>query len=258
MAKYINLIEYLPPFIADYREMQEIMSAENPEFVLTAKEYDRLLDNQFIISCDEVGISRFEKILGIVPTANDTLQSRISRVLIRWNDTVPYTWKAFLQKLQTLCGDDFEVIPDWNNYTLKIITHLDLYGQVDELENILEYMPPSNILINANNTLNYMGSGCLFLGSGAAYAGFFQLTDSYKVTWNQRGVIYPVAGGSGTCEITMTDSFKQMNLSSEAKHGSVVHPGITEQIEVSDTSKDAISVGSAANTANIVAYTEVI
>lgn len=240
MAKYINLIEYLPPFIADYREMQEIMSAENPEFVLTAKEYDRLLDNQFIISCDEVGISRFEKILGIVPTANDTLQSRISRVLIRWNDTAPYTWKAFLQKLQTLCGDDFEVIPDWNNYTLKIITHLDLYGQVDELENILGYMPPANIEIIANNVLEYLMSGTAFVATGLAFANLFNLTDSYQVNWTFNADAGAAASGSGTCEIMLTDSFQGEIFGSEAEAGAFVAHQMTEQIEVSDTFKGTI------------------
>lgn len=240
MAKYINLIEYLPPFIADYREMQEIMSAENPEFVLTAKEYDRLLDNQFIISCDEVGISRFEKILGIVPTANDTLQSRISRVLIRWNDTAPYTWKAFLQKLQTLCGDDFEVIPDWNNYTLKIITHLDVYGQVDELENILGYMPPSNIEIIANNVLEYLMSGTAFVATGLAFANLFNLTDSYQVNWTFNADAGAAASGSGTCEIMLTDSFQGEIFGSEAEAGAFVAHQMTEQIEVSDTFKGTI------------------
>lgn len=240
MAKYINLIEYLPPFIADYREMQEIMSAENPEFVLTAKEYDRLLDNQFIISCDEVGISRFEKILGIVPTANDTLQSRISRVLIRWNDTAPYTWKAFLQKLQTLCGDDFEVIPDWNNYTLKIITHLDVYGQVDELENILGYMPPANIEIIANNVLEYLMSGTAFVATGLAFANLFNLTDSYQVNWTFNADAGAAASGSGTCEIMLTDSFQGEIFGSEAEAGAFVAHQMTEQIEVSDTFKGTI------------------
>lgn len=45
----------------------------------------------------------------------------------------------FLQKLKSLCGDGMELNPDWNNYLLELKTHLDLYGQVEELENILDY-----------------------------------------------------------------------------------------------------------------------
>lgn len=60
-----------------------------------------------------------------------------------------YTWKVFLQKLKSLCGDDFEFIPDWNNYLLELKTHLDLYGQVEELENILDY--PLSALVSVNS-----------------------------------------------------------------------------------------------------------
>ena len=112
MIRDVNLLGHLPPFIQEYMEIREIMKTENPEFQLVEDESEIIKNNQFIQSCNLTGISKFEKLIGIVPSADDTLESRINRVLVRWNDTVPYTWKTLLNKLDTLCGgsDNYEII----------------------------------------------------------------------------------------------------------------------------------------------------
>lgn len=110
MTKTVDLVSYLPPFMADFKEISVTLEAENPEFVLVWKAADRVLQNEFIESADEYGISRFEKILNILPSTEDTLESRRARVQARWFNTIPYTMKAFLAKLEALCGDsDFTV-----------------------------------------------------------------------------------------------------------------------------------------------------
>ncbi len=258
MVKDVNLIKYLPPFLQEYREMQHIMSAENPEFVLAQEVRERILDNTFIKSCDETGIARFEKILGITVSSEDTLQSRISRVLIRWNDSIPYVWKVFLQKLQTLCGDDFEVNTDWDNYELEVITHLDLFGQVEELENMLEYIMPANIKVDAENILNYEPEGALYMAAGMAFADVFQLTDSFQVNWTLNANAGGAAIASGSCNIMLTDSFSGVTFASEAEAGASTAPSVAEQIEVSDFLQGTIQVGSAANTGSAIAFTEII
>ena len=221
MVRDIDLLHYLPPFVQEYREMQKVMKAEEPEFQLVADESEVLKNNQFIETCNEVGIARFEKILHITPSSEDTLDSRKSRVKIRWNDAVPYTWNVFLMKMQTLCGDDFTVVEDWNNYQLHLTTHLDLYGQIDELENILEYMPPANIEVIANNELNYKVDGSLYSALGMAFADIFELTDSFRVNWTIEGNAGGAVVSSGTCEIELTDSFSDAEISvgSAAKTG---------------------------------------
>lgn len=136
MIRDVKLLGHLPPFIQEYLEIREIMKTENPEFQLVEDESEIIKNNQFIQSCNLTGISKFEKLIGIVPSADDTLESRINRVLVRWNDTVPYTWKTLLNKLDTLCGgsDNYEIIRKLDEHKLEITTHLDLYGQVEELD----------------------------------------------------------------------------------------------------------------------------
>ena len=76
MIRDVDLVSYLPSFIADYKEINLTLSAENPEFILAWKSADRALKNEFIATADEYGISRFEKILGIYPLKEDSLESR--------------------------------------------------------------------------------------------------------------------------------------------------------------------------------------
>ncbi len=239
MHRDIDLIRYLPLFVQEYREIRHITDAENPEFQLLASESETIKNNQFIITCDEVGIARFERILKIKPTPEDTLESRISRVLVRWNDVVPYTWKVFLQKMHTLCGDDFEIIKNWTEYQMKIITHLDVYGQVEEFEYILGYMMPSNLVIVAENILNYLIEGTAHVAAGQVFTSMFQLTDSFNVNWNLNGAACPVAAGSGTCEIMLTDSFNGMFAVDSEAGGFAAH-SIANQIEVSDSFQGTI------------------
>lgn len=166
MIREPNIIEHLPLFMQEYREIKEIMTAENPEFKLVIDESEVIKNNQFIVSCDSDGIKRFEKILGISATEQEPLQSRIARVLMRWNDTVPYTFEAFIEKLKTICGEDYTVTEKFKEYKIEIETHLDQYGEVDELEYLLQYIMPSNIEVVSKNNWYFNMVGKLGIAAG--------------------------------------------------------------------------------------------
>ena len=104
MIRNVNLLNHLPEYIKEYREIQEIMNTENPEFQLAINETEKILNNQFITTCDEEGISKYESMMKIYPLASDTLESRKSRVLTRWYSALPYSWFFLIRKLNSLCG----------------------------------------------------------------------------------------------------------------------------------------------------------
>ncbi len=154
MNKDVNLIGHLPSYLHEYDEISQVMGAENPEFQVGWNKTTEVEDNSFILYTNEDGISRFEKMMGILPSTEDTLDARKSRVLSRWNDGIPYTYKGLIQKLTTLCGEgNFQVTPDFNDYELTIETSLSLSGQVEELDRLLGYMIPANIVVISNNEL---------------------------------------------------------------------------------------------------------
>ena len=99
-----------------------------------------------------------------MPSPEDTLESRRERVRSRWFKSIPYTLKTLINKLITLCGDrDFTIMADFSeSYTMVLNVSLSLFGQVDELNDILSYMIPQNIVVEVNNTLNYEHSVCIY------------------------------------------------------------------------------------------------
>ena len=149
MSREIVLIDYLPPFLQGYREIQAIMTAENPEFQAVSDEGQVVLDNTFIMYCSEKGIARFEKMLGIYPLPTDTLDSRRSRVLTRWNEQLPYTMRTLKQQLEALCGKDGYSIELYNDaYTIEVKVNLIAKSNFDDVDALLQRVIPANMIID--------------------------------------------------------------------------------------------------------------
>lgn len=208
MIREVDLISYLPPFMAEYKEANIALAAENPEFVLAWKAADRVLKNEFIATADEYGIGRFEKILHILPSRNDTLESRRSRVQSRWFTALPYTWRMLIQKLIALCGEnDFTITKQFDFYRIDLDVHLELFGQVEELERIIEFMLPCNMVMDIQNKFDMKVGGSVWTGGGVCLIETFLVTNDFKEWFVADGT---VRGGSGT---VVTEFFEVRNES---------------------------------------------
>lgn len=156
MIREVDLVSYLPPFVAEYKETNLALTAENPEFVLVWEAADKVLKNEFIITADEYGISRFEKILNILPVENETLESRRTRVMAKWFMHLPYTQRMLVKNLAIICADnDFRIYYQSGMYEIKIQVLIEpetesLLGQVQQM---LENFLPANI--------GYQVTGCI-------------------------------------------------------------------------------------------------
>ncbi len=167
MVREVELVSYLPEFLAEYKEISAALETENPEFILVWNATDRTLRNEFIETADEYGISRFEKILNILPSKEDTLESRRARVYSRWFNSIPCTLKAFIAKLISICGkSNFSIVKDYLNYNIKIAVGLEMFGQIEELERIIETMIPCNMTVNSVNKIQCVSEGKSLIGSG--------------------------------------------------------------------------------------------
>ena len=221
MTKTVDLVSYLPPFMADFKEISVTLEAENPEFVLVWNAADRVLQNEFIESADEYGISRFEKILNILPSTEDTLESRRARVQARWFNSIPYTMKSFLTKLIALCGDsDFTVTKEYQNYKVEILTNLELFGQVEELERIIDSMIPCNMIAISLNEIPCGADGFAFIAGGVCSVEYFFITNDEQI---QRTISGKGAFGGGTVHTAhyfiTNDSKENVAVGGSALHG---------------------------------------
>ena len=83
MVRKINILEYLPEFMQKYLQLQLICYAENIIFQEALNEIEIINDNQFILTANSNGLKRFEKMLGIVASNNESLESRRTKILLK-------------------------------------------------------------------------------------------------------------------------------------------------------------------------------
>jgi hypothetical protein len=142
-----RLIDYLPPFIADYREIKAIMEAEQITAEKVWTDAENTLADQFVQTATENGVKRYEKILSIVPKGTYTLDERRFQILARMNEQLPYTLNQLNEMLTALCGEDgYYLTLDTNAYELRV--KLALYNEhnVQAVEELLYKVVPANII----------------------------------------------------------------------------------------------------------------
>ena len=151
MIREVDLVSYLPPFLAGYRELREALAAENPEFALAWDAADRALRNEFIDTADEYGIARFEGMLGILSSRGDALEDRRARVRSRGFTAVPYTYRMLVEMVARILGDahDFYIWSDFKTDYGMILTVCTMDDSQDmELKRTLDRVIPANIPVS--------------------------------------------------------------------------------------------------------------
>ena len=259
MIRDVDLVSYLPPFMQTYKEPVAALEAENPEFQIIWKATDRVLYNRFISTADEYGISRFEKMLGIHPISEDTLESRRSRVQSKWFNKIPYTMRVLLQKLTVLCGNtDFSLTHDFKvGYTLTLETDLELYGQVEELEYIINSMIPENIVVVSKNSIPCNVKGAVLFGGGVCFVNHFTITNDFREVFDIDG---KAAFGGGIVQTEMlnitNDSRETVAVQGVANFGGSVTD--TAMVTISQDFSEVFRADGDANVASGVVHVDFI
>ena len=205
MIREVDLVSYLPPFLAEYQETNLTLTAENPEFALVWKAADRVLTNEFIVTADEYGISRFEKLLGIFPSKGEELESRRQKVQLKWAATLPYTLKHLQEVLASVLGaGGFEIdIPQLQEYKL----YVSLINKTDELYHMVSSLllnwAPANLGIDTESRSRSKQESRIWVG--AAVSEFIEVQfepDRTEVNFRQETA---VKAGIGVFEYYQSD-----------------------------------------------------
>ena len=142
-----QLINYLPYVIRDYDVYKALMAAEQPEFEFAWDSVNGALNEQFLSTAGEIGISRWEKMLHILPKLTDTLDDRRFRILTKINASLPYTMRNLDVSLKTLCGEDNYTVT-LEDYTLTVVIARAAKENFTDVQNMLNNIVPANIQIN--------------------------------------------------------------------------------------------------------------
>ena len=201
----VNLKSYLPVFLQEFAEYEATLDAEDPEFALMWEAANQVLDNAFIATADEYGIGRYESLLGLTYSSSDTLESRRNKVLVRWGSCLPYTIAMLLSQLENICGEgNVSLSVDPDTYTVYIVTDLEIYGLVEEIEDLLLEMIPANMVISCSNEISAEVEGTAGAVGGVVYADVVCAVNDYDMTTDD-----VTGGGSGaavSCTITLVTS----------------------------------------------------
>jgi len=107
MERKARLQEYLPDFMAKFREMNALLETENPEFDLIRKHSDGMIEDFFIETASEPAIARYERIMGVRPAAGDSLKTRRLRLLLAAGRVERFTIARLIETAARL-GEELE------------------------------------------------------------------------------------------------------------------------------------------------------
>lgn len=193
MVRKVDLIMYLPSVMKRYLEIQKIMQTENPEFDLLWDADGLIRLNLYIITAQEEGLKRYERILGITPAPDDGFETRRSRIIARWNDFTPYTLKYLIGLLSILANGHFEIKTNFPSYEINITVTLTASGAVDDLAYILKNIIPCNLTVISKNEINVGITGEMRFASGVKETITYFITNDINKRYT---VQVPIRGGS--------------------------------------------------------------
>ena len=114
-----KLIDYYPPVIASIAEIQRLMAAYQISVDAMWDAISFLEENQYIETATDEGVRMWEKELGIIPAATDTLNQRKARLRLKWVPSNNFTTKWLHGWLEDVCGTEVQW-PELEGYTLHV------------------------------------------------------------------------------------------------------------------------------------------
>lgn len=164
MSREIKLSKYLPKYVAEYSEIKEIGNCSEVELKNIVEETEKVKNNMFIVSCDEVGVLKYEKMIGIEVDKNNSVGLRKNKVMVKWQDTIPYTYKILEQKVNTLLGSgNCKIVYENESYTIIIHTKTK-YETLVELVKMCNELLPANLVLTVRNVAQWNSDSRISVG----------------------------------------------------------------------------------------------
>lgn len=202
MRLNLDMIKYWIPELRKIPEFRELAKVWDIEFKRLYGCTQKTLDDTFIDTSSEDGINRLEKIAGIYPDEGDSLEHRRTRLYSYWNDRKPYTEEELYNRLRTLCGSsNFEINSDYRKFFLQIITHVGGTGVMEEIEYMLDYFIPSNLIVELKNILTGGSTAGIFFGVGTVTSMAYTITNDIESIYpfiNDLYIAHPMVWASET------------------------------------------------------------
>ena len=174
------LKKYLPSLNRENKEMEGLMNAEQSIYDEAETDIKFAFSRQFVVTADEKGVEQYEKILGIMPTATDSLEFRKRHVITRLSTTPPYTLNYLKQQLTMIFGaDNFNAWVDYGKRELYVDSFINNISLFFEFETFIAKVKPANMIyIYRSLVLPKVGVSSRYL------AGWGKWNYKLDGTWN--------------------------------------------------------------------------
>lgn len=155
MARDIDILSYLPTVLHEIKEIIAVAEVEKPVLEAVWQSIEDTLNNQFVVTTNETGASRYERMLKLVAGESETIETRRFRILTRYQEQAPYSYKVLNQLLDSLLGEgkytlERNVAEKW----LKVKLELTVKRQFEAVELMLERVTPQNMLLTVELRYN--------------------------------------------------------------------------------------------------------
>ena len=155
MARTADVLSYLPPVLREVYEMQAVAQGENAALNGLWQGAEDLMNDQFIDSATENGVSRWEKMLLLSHRDTDTLPERKFRVKSVLSGRLPFTVWVLREQLDVLCGPgNYQLTVDHANYKVTVLLALAAQQNFKTVQEMLQKMLPANLVIEVSLMYN--------------------------------------------------------------------------------------------------------
>lgn len=144
----VPLKDYVPTIYTGVKEIDALIKSEESIFDVLISVIDKEYARIHIQTSDEIGVLRFEQLMGI--TADPTLESlefRKQRLLTRSNATLPYSTIWLRVYLNSVIGEhNYELNIDYDNDIITLYGYLLDYSWTREATNVIRVIKPCQMI----------------------------------------------------------------------------------------------------------------
>lgn len=145
-----ELIEYLPEFMREYREIKVICEKEQKQIESLWREVEKIWDNQFIETADERTITKWEQMLGVHVGDTWTLDDRRNKILSIITEQRPYTDETINIMLKSIFGEGNYKIEYRNPLEMLISVSFNSKNEIKNINDMLDRILPANLIWNVD------------------------------------------------------------------------------------------------------------
>lgn len=151
-----------PSYWKEFREMEANYAYAGWTLDLMEYQFYRLINNLFIMTCDEQTLEKYEKLFGITPQDSQSLDSRRMTVLLLYVGRQKTSFSSLRQYVKSTVGADTVLLWDMeHDYTLRvrILSDDDDSYSIAELRRAMAARVPAHILMLFSQNVIILISG---------------------------------------------------------------------------------------------------